>query len=277
MRRPVAEGDLRLLRRGWPAEEPLALRDGRRVEDGVREQLLRRVVEDVEDLAHLGLKPGRRDQHQAIDDVRTHGGHLRRGPPADGVPEEVHAIEPHYVEEPEVEAREVVDALHPVGRVGAAEARMGGGVDRVALGHRVHPAEPAPVAARPVEDQQGIALAADPQLHPGRADRDRLLARLHRGSIASSGRGGQYAMGDGGGARTLSGTGDQFIERIDHVNDMQGHLLAIAHEVKDLRDRVAGIDHLQAELARLRAERDELQDVLARIGALADRVRPGVG
>ena len=84
-------------------------------------------------------------------------------------------------------------------------------------------------------------------------------------------------MGDGGGARTLSGTGDQFIERIDHVNDMQGHLLAIAHEVKDLRDRVAGIDPLQAELARLRAERDELQDVLARIGALADRVRPGVG
>ncbi len=84
-------------------------------------------------------------------------------------------------------------------------------------------------------------------------------------------------MGDGGGARTLSGTGDQFIERIDHVNDMQGHLLAIAHEVKDLRDRVAGIDHLQAELARLRAERDELQDVLARIGALADLVRPGVG
>jgi len=84
-------------------------------------------------------------------------------------------------------------------------------------------------------------------------------------------------MGDGGGARTLSGTGDQFIERIDHVNDMQGHLLAIAHEVKDLRDRVAGIDHLQAELARLRTERDELQDVLARIGALADRARPGVG
>ena len=84
-------------------------------------------------------------------------------------------------------------------------------------------------------------------------------------------------MGDGGGARTLSGTGDQFIERIDHVNDLQGHLLAIAHEVKDLRDRVAGIDQLQAELGRLRAERDELQDVLARIGALADRVRPGVG
>ena len=84
-------------------------------------------------------------------------------------------------------------------------------------------------------------------------------------------------MGDGGGARTLSGTGDQFIERIDHVNDMQGHLLAIAHEVKDLRDRVAGIDQLQAELGRLRAERDELQDVLARIGTLANRARPGKG
>ncbi len=61
------------------------------------------------------------------------------------------------------------------------------------------------------------------------------------------------------------------------MNDLQGHLLAIAHEVKDLRDRVAGIDHLQAELTRLRTERDELQDVLARIGALADRARPGVG
>jgi cell shape-determining protein MreC len=84
-------------------------------------------------------------------------------------------------------------------------------------------------------------------------------------------------MGDGGGARTLSGTGDQFSERIDHVNDLQGHLLAIAHEVKDLRDRVAGIDQLQAELARLRAERDELQDVLARIGTLANRTRPGAG
>lgn len=61
------------------------------------------------------------------------------------------------------------------------------------------------------------------------------------------------------------------------MNDLQGHLLAIAHEVKDLRDRVAGIDQLQTELARLRAERDELQDVLARIGALVDRARPGVG
>lgn len=61
------------------------------------------------------------------------------------------------------------------------------------------------------------------------------------------------------------------------MNDLQGHLLAIAHEVKDLRDRVAGIDQLQAEVARLRAERDELQEVLARIGALADRARPGVG
>lgn len=61
------------------------------------------------------------------------------------------------------------------------------------------------------------------------------------------------------------------------MNDLQGHLLAIAHEVKDLRDRVAGIDQLQAELTRLRAERDELQDVLARIGALANRPRPGVG
>lgn len=61
------------------------------------------------------------------------------------------------------------------------------------------------------------------------------------------------------------------------MNDLQGHLLAIAHEVKDLRDRVAGIDQLQAELGRLRAERDELQDVLGRIGALANRGRPGVG
>ena len=61
------------------------------------------------------------------------------------------------------------------------------------------------------------------------------------------------------------------------MNDLQGHLLAMAHEVKDLRDRVAGIDQLQAELARLRAERDELQGVLARIGTLASRVRPGMG
>jgi len=49
------------------------------------------------------------------------------------------------------------------------------------------------------------------------------------------------------------------------VNDLQGHLLAIAHEVKDLRDRVAGIDQLQADL--------ELRDVLARIAVLADRPR----
>jgi hypothetical protein len=67
------------------------------------------------------------------------------------------------------------------------------------------------------------------------------------------------------------------MERIDHVNDLQGHLLAIAHEVKDLRDRVAGIDQLQAELTRLRVERDELQDVLTRIGSLANRARSGVG
>jgi len=58
------------------------------------------------------------------------------------------------------------------------------------------------------------------------------------------------------------------------VNDLQGHLLAIAHEVKDLRDRVAGIDQLQADIARLRAERDELRDVLTRIAILADRPRP---
>jgi uncharacterized small protein (DUF1192 family) len=58
------------------------------------------------------------------------------------------------------------------------------------------------------------------------------------------------------------------------VNDLQGQLLAIAHEVKDLRDRVAGIDQLQADIARLRAERDELQDVLARVAVLADRARP---
>ena len=60
------------------------------------------------------------------------------------------------------------------------------------------------------------------------------------------------------------------------MNDLHGHLLAIGHEVKDLRDRVAGIDHLQAELARLRAERDELHDVLARIGVLVERARPRV-
>ena len=57
------------------------------------------------------------------------------------------------------------------------------------------------------------------------------------------------------------------------MNDLQGHLLAIAHEVKDLRDQVAGIDQLQADIARLRAERDELRDVLARIAILADRSR----
>ena len=77
-----------------------------------------------------------------------------------------------------------------------------------------------------------------------------------------------------GRSRTLSVTADQLTERIDHVNDLQGHLLAIAHEVKDLRDRVAGIDQLQADIARLRAERDELQDVLARVAVLADRARP---
>jgi hypothetical protein len=60
------------------------------------------------------------------------------------------------------------------------------------------------------------------------------------------------------------------------VNDLHGHLLAIAHEVKDLRDRVAGIDQLQAELARLRAERDELHEVLGRIGILVERARPRV-
>ena len=57
------------------------------------------------------------------------------------------------------------------------------------------------------------------------------------------------------------------------MNDLHGQLLAIAHEVKDLRDRVAGIDQLQADIVRLRAERDELHDVLSRIGALADRAR----
>ncbi len=58
------------------------------------------------------------------------------------------------------------------------------------------------------------------------------------------------------------------------MNDLHGQLMAIAHEVKDLRDQVAGIDQLQADSARLRAERDQLHDVLIRIGALADRVRP---
>lgn len=58
------------------------------------------------------------------------------------------------------------------------------------------------------------------------------------------------------------------------MNDLHGQILAIAHEVKDLRDRVAGIDQLQADIARLRAERDELHDVLSRIGALADQARP---
>jgi hypothetical protein len=59
------------------------------------------------------------------------------------------------------------------------------------------------------------------------------------------------------------------------VNDLHGHLSAIAHEMKNLRDRVAGIDQLQADIARLRAERDELHDVLARIAVLADRGRAG--
>lgn len=57
------------------------------------------------------------------------------------------------------------------------------------------------------------------------------------------------------------------------MNDLHGQLLAIAHEVKDLRDRVAGIDQLQADLVRLRTERDELHEVLSRIGALAERAR----
>jgi len=64
------------------------------------------------------------------------------------------------------------------------------------------------------------------------------------------------------------------------LSDLRRELVAIAHEMKDLRDRMAGIDGLHAEISRLaqetdrlRAERDELRDVLVRIGVLAERAR----
>src|SRR5262249_55153709 len=176
---PIARGDLDLLGRGRPAVELLPLRDRLRVVHGHGQELSRRVVEDVEDLTRLGLEADRGDQNDPGQGTGAHRGHLRRRPAADRVAQQVRPPELRRLDEPEIEPREVVDALHPVGIVRAPEAWMGRCPHGEALRDLVEPARPAAVAAGAVEHQQRLARPADPGMYADAADRDRLLTRSH--------------------------------------------------------------------------------------------------
>ena len=73
------------------------------------EELRRRIIEDVEDLAGLGLETDRRDQDEPGERAGAHRGHLGRGPAADRMTQEVRLAELRRLDEPEVEPGEIVD------------------------------------------------------------------------------------------------------------------------------------------------------------------------
>src|SRR3989442_1272953 len=100
-------------------------------------------------------------------------------PPADGVSEHVWPAEAGGVDEPEIEAREIVDAFHPRRVARPSESGMGGGPHGEALGHLLDPPRPSAIAAGTVEDHQRLALAAGPRVDVDTADRDRLLTGSH--------------------------------------------------------------------------------------------------
>src|SRR4030095_6988013 len=155
------------------------LRDGLRIVDGHREELRRRIIEDVEDLAALRLETDRRYQNESVDRARAHRRHLGCGPSADRVAQQVAPGAPGGLDEPEVEPGEVVDTVHPFGVAGAPEARVRGCPHCEALRYLCKPAGPATIAAGAVEHQQGLALPTDPGMHAHATDRDRLLTRSH--------------------------------------------------------------------------------------------------
>jgi TolA-binding protein len=75
-------------------------------------------------------------------------------------------------------------------------------------------------------------------------------------------------------------------ERIERLNELQGHLAAMAQEIERLKAQLKHIDELHAENLRLSQanetlvlDRDELRTVVARIGELIQRASeapPGV-
>src|SRR5262249_25846224 len=144
-----------------------------------------RIVENVQDLALLGLEADGRHQDQLVDGPGAHDGHLGCRPAPDRMSEEVRALEPGRIDEPEMEAREVVDAFHPVGGAGAPEAGMGGSPHREALPHLFHPPRPPTVAPCPVQDEQRRASATNPRVDVDVPDPDRPLLAWHAPYYAS--------------------------------------------------------------------------------------------
>src|SRR6185503_734221 len=118
-------------------------------------------------------------QHQPIDRARAHRRQLRRRPAAERLAEQVGPAELRRVDEPQIEAGEVVHAFHPLGVAGGAEAGMGRGPDRVTLRHLVQPAAPATTAPGAVEHRQRGAVSPYPGVDVDAADRDRLLKGSH--------------------------------------------------------------------------------------------------
>jgi hypothetical protein len=175
----VALGDLELGRRRWLAEQLVPLRHALRIVHVQIAKLLRCMEEDVEDLAGLRPEARRRHQDQPVDRARAHRRHLGRRPAADRVAQQVGAPESGRIDEPEVEAREIVDPIHPLGVTGSAEARVRRCPHGVALGDPIHPAAPAAVAAGAVQHEQRGAPAADPGLDADTTDRDGLLTWSH--------------------------------------------------------------------------------------------------
>src|SRR5688572_9392961 len=87
--------------------------------------------------------------------------------------------EPRGVDEPEVEAREIVDSLHPVRVARSPEAGMRGRPHLVALGDLPQPAREAAIAAGAMQDEQRRTAPAAPHVHVDAADGDALFARIH--------------------------------------------------------------------------------------------------
>ena len=91
----------------------------------------------------------------------------------------VRTVEARGFDEPQVEAREVVDALHPLRVPRAAEARMRRRPHRVTRRQLLYRAREATVASGAVQDQQRRPLASDPGVYVDATDADGVLTDSH--------------------------------------------------------------------------------------------------
>ena len=166
-------GDLQLGRRGRPAVELLPLRN--RLRDRGRSHRAAPAASDRRRRGSRrcsGLRPAGADQHEPVDRARAHRRHLRRRPAADRLAEQVRPARAGGLDEPEIEAREVVDALHPLRVAGARRSPDAWAPTSCsAPPPAVHPAPPAAVAAGAVQHQQRIAPPAHPGVDVDAADR----------------------------------------------------------------------------------------------------------